>query len=432
MTKLSTAPYKGTRDFYPDDMRVRDYIFAVWRRVMQNYGYEPYDTPVLEPLEIYAAKSGQELVNDQTYTFSDRGERVVAIRPEMTPSVSRLVASRRQELSYPARLYNIAQFMRYERPQRGREREFWQLNADIFGDESGNADREVISLGIEILQKFGATSDMYQIRVNHRQLVDIMMRDYLGLDDAAAYQMTKLFDRKNKLKDSEFDYQLAVIVGEDRRSDVTDKVQRLLAVHNVADLPAEIKDSSAVQDIDLLIESIQSSYDVDIRFDIMLMRGLDYYTGVVFEVFDTDPGNNRSLFGGGRYDGLVALFGVEPISAVGFAPGYSTTEIFLKSHNLLPQLDSKTDLYIATLPGGEEYADRIAHDLRQKGLNIEIDYSSRKVDRKIKSADKKSIKFILVCGPDEAASGDVTLKNLATHQETTVNPSAISDILRTP
>ena len=156
MTTLSSQPYKGTRDYYPEQKRVQNYIFNTWRTVVERFGYEEYGAPMLEPIEIYAAKSGQELVNDQTYVFTDRGDRTVAIRPEMTPTVSRMVAARRQELAYPARLYSIANFMRYERPQRGREREFWQLNVDLFGVDDVAADVEVIAIADSILKEFGA------------------------------------------------------------------------------------------------------------------------------------------------------------------------------------------------------------------------------------------------------------------------------------
>ena len=151
MSTLSSQPYKGTRDYYPAEKRIQNYIFGMWRRVAENYGYEEYGAPMLEPLEVYAAKSGQELVNEQTYAFTDRGERQVAIRPEMTPTISRMVAARRQELAYPARLYSIANFMRYERPQRGREREFWQLNVDLFGADGVMAEAEIIEMGAEFM-----------------------------------------------------------------------------------------------------------------------------------------------------------------------------------------------------------------------------------------------------------------------------------------
>ena len=155
MSNLSTQSYKGTRDYYPDDKRLQNYIFNTWRRTVESFGYEEYGTPMLEPLEIYMAKSGQELAGEQTYTFEDRGGRQVAIRPEMTPSISRMVAARRQELAMPTRLYSIANFMRYERPQRGREREFWQLNADLFGVDSVEADAEIIELSHTCLMNFG-------------------------------------------------------------------------------------------------------------------------------------------------------------------------------------------------------------------------------------------------------------------------------------
>src|SRR5690606_16429942 len=184
------------------------------RKVAEQYGYEEYGTPLLEPLDVYAAKSGQEIVNDQTYTFMDRGDRQVAIRPEMTPSVSRLVAQRRQEMAYPARLYSIANFMRYERPQRGREREFWQLNVDMFGVDGMVADSEIICLGNDILKAFGATPEMYTIKINNRKVIQHMMAEYLGLDVMQAAQMMKLLDRKNKISPEDFrDQALAIFDG---------------------------------------------------------------------------------------------------------------------------------------------------------------------------------------------------------------------------
>jgi len=199
MNDLSPLPYKGTRDYYPEEKQLQNYIFKVWRKVCESYGYEEYSIPILEPLDLYLAKSGQELASEQTYSFTDRGGRVVAIRPEMTPSVSRLVAGRRQEMAYPARLYSIANFMRYERPQKGREREFWQLNLDIFGVDSVLADAEIITISDKIMQEFGAKDSDYIIRINNRQLINFMMAQYLGLDSARAHSMIKLLDRKDKI-----------------------------------------------------------------------------------------------------------------------------------------------------------------------------------------------------------------------------------------
>lgn len=404
MSGLSTEPYKGTRDFYPEDMRVREYIFSTWRRVVESYGYEAYDAPLLEPLDVYAAKSGQELVSEQTYQFTDRGDRRVAIRPELTPSVSRMIARKRQEVAFPARWYNIGQFMRYERPQRGREREFWQLNVDIFGINGAKPESEIILLGDELLKAFGADEKMYTIRINNRKIINFMMAHYLGLDTVQAQLMIKLFDRKGKISHEAFRDQAIEIFGEAAAPAGLKKIAELLAAKSMADLPESIRDSESVREVQALFTDLEQAGVTNARFDITLMRGLDYYTGTVFEFFDNHPENNRALFGGGRYDGLVGLFGAEPISAVGMAPGYSMTELFLEAHKLLPKLDSSTDLYVVVLPGAENGANKLVRELRKEGLRVEVDITDRKVDKQLKTAIKKQIPYVLFVGETELHS----------------------------
>lgn len=416
MATLSSLPYKGTRDFYPEDKRVQNYIFSIWRKVSESYGYEEYGAPILEPLEIYAAKSGQELANDQTYSFVDRGGRTVAIRPEMTPSVSRLVAARRQELAYPARLYSIANFMRYERPQRGREREFWQLNVDIFGDDGVSAEAEIITLSDTIMKETGAKPEDYVIKINNRKLINFMMAQYLGLDAVQAQFMIKLLDRKDKISKQDFTDQATEVFGE--LSDVgLPKVEALLNATSMADLPVEIRDSATVAEVQELFTLLERADVKSLVFDITLMRGFDYYTGMVFEVFDTNPENNRALFGGGRYDGLVGLFGSEPISAVGVAPGGTTFLNFLELHNLMPKFISTTDVYLSVLGDTTREATKLANGFREKGINVELDTTGRKLDRQIKNVLKKNIPFILFLGEDEVKSGVYTLKNIAKSEE---------------
>lgn len=417
MTALSPQPYKGTRDYYPQDKRVQNYIFQTWRRVAEQYGYEEYSTPILEPLELYAAKSGQELVNEQTYAFVDRGGRQVAIRPEMTPSVSRLVAQRRQELAYPARLYSIANFMRYERPQRGREREFWQLNVDIFGVDDIVADAETISIGYDILRSFGATDDMFTIKINNRKLIYQMMADYLGLDGGQSTMMVKLFDRKNKIDPVSFRDQAAEIFGDIAAQDGLAKVSALLSARTIDELPAEVLKCEAMAEVRELFKVLKANGVKSAVFDVTLMRGLDYYTGTVYEFFDTNPENTRSLFGGGRYDGLVGLFGAEPISSVGFAPGLSTTELFLTTHKLLPVLHSTTEIYLVVLEGGKEAAASLASDLRSEGVRAELDITGRKADKQIKTALRKDIPFIVFVGAEEAKSRAYPFKVTASTEE---------------
>ena len=418
MSSLSSQPYKGTRDWYPEDKRVQNYIFKVWRETAESFGYEEYGAPLLEPIEVYAAKSGQELVNEQTYVFTDRGERTVAIRPEMTPTISRMVAARRQEMAYPARLYSVANFMRYERPQRGREREFWQLNLDLFGVESVLADAEIISYGAEMLKKFGATPDMFTIRVNNRVVVDAMMRDYLELDEVSAHLMVKLFDRKNKISNEEFRDRAIEIFGQDRAPEGLRKISELLMAKDINSVPAELARNEAFAELRELFEELKKTKVSNAVFDITLMRGLDYYTGTVFEFFDTDPENNRSLFGGGRYDGLVGLFGAEPISAVGMAPGYTTTELFLRSHDLLPEMNSTTEAYVLVL--SEELrpvANKLARDFRNEGVRTELDITGRKLDKQLKTALKKKIPFLVFVGHDEAEKEIYTFKDTALEVE---------------
>jgi histidyl-tRNA synthetase len=416
MSNLSPQPYKGTRDYYPEDKRIQNYIFAVWRRISERFGYEEYGAPLLEPLDIYAAKSGQELANEQTYTFTDRGGRTVAIRPEMTPSVSRMVAAKRQELPYPARLYSIANFMRYERPQRGREREFWQLNTDIFGVDDVAAEAEIITMADAILKEFGAHDKDYVIKVNNRKLINFMMAQYLGLDAVQAQLMVKLFDRKDKIADDAFVDQAREILA-DGASEGLPKIAMLLGASSMADLPIEIRNSSVVVEVQELFTLLERAGVKSAIFDITLMRGLDYYTGTVFEVFDTNPDNNRSLFGGGRYDGLVGLFGAEPISAVGMAPGGTMIENFLQVHELVPKLGSTTELYIVVLGDVMRSAAKLARDLRNEGVNTELDITDRKLDKQIKTAIKKSIPYILFVGQDEVSSELYTLKDTTSTDE---------------
>lgn len=424
MTTLSSQPYKGTRDYYPEDKRIQNYIFDTWKKVVESFGYEEYGAPILENLEIYAAKSGQELVNDQTYVFTDRGGRTVAIRPEMTPSISRMVAARRQELAYPARLYSIANFMRYERPQRGREREFWQLNVDVFGVDDIAADTEIITIADAILKEFGAKTGDYIIRVNNRKFIHYMMAEYLGLDSVGALQMTKLFDRRNKITDQDFDEQALAILGEAQAGDIA-KIKQIIDAKDIESLPEELQRVSALDEIRAVFDGLRGAGVDGAIFDATLMRGLDYYTGTVFEVFDTHPDNNRSLFGGGRYDGLVGLFGAEPISAVGAAPGSTMLENFLDVHGLLPENKSKTDIYIVVIGDVLNDARRIAYQLRQAGINVEVDITDRKLDKQIKTAVKKNIPYLLFVGEKDIATGEFSLKNVEEGTEDTLSPEQI-------
>jgi histidyl-tRNA synthetase len=421
---LSTQPYKGARDFYPEDKRLQKYMFGVWRQVAERFGYEEYDAPVLEPLEIYLAKTGEEIVKEQSYTFEDRGGRKVALRPEMTPTVSRMVAGRRQELGYPLRWYSIPDLWRYERPQKGRLREHWQLNVDLFGIKDTAAELEVINLVNEAFKTFGARADMYQVRLNHRGLVNYLLADYLGLNEKARQRAGKLIDRFHKLERSAFISKVdEILTPKQRQAGVNEKLLRLLNASQLSDLPPEALKQPAAQELKLLLEQLTAAGITNAVFDGTLMRGLDYYTGIVFEVYDTDPENNRSMMGGGRYDGLVGMFGVQPVPTVGFGWGDVTLENFLRSHRLIPELRSETDLYVALI--GDVDAQKTIANLRAKGLNVAVDLSGRKLGDQLKTADKKGLEHVLIIGEDELKTGKFKLKNLRTGKEQQLSPEAL-------
>ncbi len=416
--KLSTQPYKGARDFYPDKQAERDYMFNTMRECVRRFGYEEYDAPLIEPIEIYQAKSGSEIVSEQTYSFTDRGGREVAIRPEMTPTVSRMVAAQRQQLAYPLRWFSIPNLWRYERPQRGRFREHWQLNVDLFGVASINAELELMLIADSIFKAFKADHTMYAYRINHRQLLDEMFETLLGLSKEQALSMAHLIDRRAKMDHSLFlDKVDEILTSKQREGAVVETLLTLLDIKTIDQLPPQLKDSSAARELSDLLKACKKSGILNVTFDISLVRGFDYYSGIVFELYDNNPENNRSMLGGGRYDGLVGLFGVEPLPTVGFGLGDATMTNFLEQHHLMPEFKSAVDIYIAPLNETVETATEVANQLRIKGLNVAVDYSGRKLGDQIKAAQKKTIQFVLIIGAREAEAKLYTLKNLESSAE---------------
>jgi len=298
-SKLSTEPYKGVRDFYPDDMEIQNYIFSIWKKVAEEHKYQEYSASILEYSDLYRSKGSDEIVNDQMYLFTDKGDREVALRPEMTPTLARMIAGRRKGLKLPLRWYSIPNVFRYERPQRGRKREHWQLNCDIMGIAGIEAEVEMISIAYKIMREFGAKDEDFEIQVNSRRL----------LEEKYGKEMFRLLDKKNKVAPEEFEMEW----------------------NKLSSTP--YKDLTPSKDIEELISKLKNA-GIKGVFNSSLTRGFDYYTGIVFEVFDTNPENKRSLFGGGRYDNLLEMFGVEPLPTVGFGMGDVTIRDFLETHKL--------------------------------------------------------------------------------------------------
>jgi histidyl-tRNA synthetase len=428
---LSKQPYKGARDFYPEDKRLQKYMFGVWRDVCERFGYEEYDAPILEPLEIYQAKTGEEIVNEQTYTFEDRGGRKVVIRPEMTPTVSRMVAAKRQELAYPLRWYSIPNLWRYERPQRGRLREHWQLNVDIFGVAGTGAEYEIITLVDAMFRQFGAGHDMYEIRLNSRKLMDDALGEYLGFSKKEAHDISKLIDRISKIEKSKFIAAVDDVSSpKSRAGGAVEKLMSLLAVKDLAKLPPELQKHASVRELQNMLSMLSNAGIKNARFDISLMRGFDYYTDIVFEVFDTHPDNNRSMLGGGRYDGLVGLFGVNPVPTVGFGWGDVTLANFLELHHLMPDLWPETEAYVALIGDIAAAADKIIAELRGQGLKVAVDLSGRKLGDQLKAADKKGIRHAIIIGENELKTGKLKLKDLKSGAEKQLDLKQITKTLK--
>jgi histidyl-tRNA synthetase len=415
---LSVQPYKGARDFYPEDKRVQKYMFDVLRKTVEKYGYEEYDAPILEPLELYLAKTGEEIVNEQTYAFEDRGGRQVAIRPEMTPTVSRMVAARRQELAYPLRWYSIPNLWRYERPQRGRLREHWQLNVDIFGVQGIDAEYEIIMVADSIFQAFHAKRNMYTIKLNSRRFMDYVLGEYIGFDSVQALSASKLIDRMHKIERADFIVQLdAICTPSQRESGAAEKLLSVLAATQFSALPEPLKSHEALAPLKALMHLLAEAGIDNAIFDVTLMRGFDYYTDIIFEIFDNHPDNNRAMLGGGRYDGLVGLFGVEPVPTVGFGFGDVTLQNFLELHELLPKIQSDTNVYVILVGDVFLKAQKTVAELRAAGLNVAVDATARKMGARIQTAEKKGIHYVLFIGERELADEQFVLKNLHTGAE---------------
>ena len=411
--KLSTNSYKGVRDFYPEDKFIQEYIFKKMRKIAELFGYEEYDASILEPTDLYRAKSGEELINEQVYNFEDRGGRDITLRPEMTPTLARMVAKKKRELSFPLRWYSIVNNFRYERPQKGRGREFWQLNVDLFGLSEIEAETEIITIAYKVMKELGALDDDFEIRINDRKFIKSIF-DKLKLSEDEAYKISKIFDRKNKIDQKEFKKQLNEILNKKT-------VTELLKITENTKMPKSISK---------LTEKLNKIGITNIKFDLFLMRGLDYYTGIVFEVYDTNPKNNRAMFGGGRYDNLLEIFGEEKIPVVGFGMGDLTAFEFLKSRNLIPEYKPKTNLYLCILDKKyQNFTDNLAEELRNQNIKVAIDYSYKKIDKQLKTASKKKIPFVICIGENEVKNDKFILKKMIDGKEFEIERGEIKEII---
>jgi histidyl-tRNA synthetase len=390
-----SQPYKGTRDFYPEELQKRNYIFKKWREILTGLGFVEYETSLLENAEIYIAKSGEELGGSQLYNFKDKGDRFVALRPEQTPSLARIVANKFSELNFPLRWFSIPNCFRYERPQKGRLREHWQLNVDIIGHSGMEAELEIFNILGKIFLEFGANKSHFKIMFNHRQVLDKwLINQYLINFKEVIY---KVLDNWFKLSLEEN----VKILDENK----LDKNQ----IQQIVDLTA--KQNQAWEnylelchnqpEIDLLLKTLPIIRpDVEYELNPCIIRGIAYYTGVVLEAFDKNPDNSRALFGGGRYDNLMELFGKES-PAIGFGFGDVTMHQFLTGHNLYPNFNQQKK--VAIMPFNQdnllEIFTKIIPKLEKENTIYEINYEyERSQNKRYKSLKKQGFDDVIKVG----------------------------------
>ncbi len=416
--KTQIQAVKGTREFYPPQMEIRRWLYAKIEAVSQSYGYQEWDGPFLEKIDLYAAKSGEELVKEQSFVFPDRGGDLIALRPELTPSLARMVAARQNELVYPLRLWSFGPFWRYERPQKGRTREFFQWNIDMIGVSSPEADAELLAIGASFLKTVGLLPNQVKILVNHRQLMDAELMA-LGVSAELKKQIFKLIDRRDKMS---------------AESWATTALEAGLNDTQLSGLVAILEDKNLWKkspDLVRIFSALSSMGLAEfVEFDPRIIRGLDYYTGVVFEAWDLG-GDGRAVLGGCHYENLIGDVGGNPLGGVGFAMGDVMVTLLLEKYGCLPALNAFEKAVLVTVfdDSCSVASLKLAAALRENGVKTILYPENAKLPKQFKFADRMNIKYVMVIGPDEMANGKVTVKDLNSGtQEVLFHKDAIQKI----
>ncbi len=415
----SIQSVKGTRDFYPEDLASRRWLYRQIRSVSERFGYQEYDGPFLEKLELYAAKSGEELVKEQSFVFEDRGGEMIALRPELTPSLARMVAIRRKSLTVPLRWWSFGPFWRYERPQRGRSREFFQWNIDLLGVEAATADAELATIAAEFFAAVGLASDQVSILVNDRRLAEKQLAE-AGVQPDRRPALFRIMDRRERLSASAWESYAK---------------QQGVTAPLLKQLRAIMEDRQAWRSSPELIAFFDAAESMGRRtyleYDPSVIRGLDYYTGVVFEARDA-TGEFRAIMGGGRYDDLVSAVGGEPIPCTGFAMGDMVINLVLAKYGKAPALRvSPTQVLVLTFDEALlSESLELAGSLRANDIAAEWYPSAERLAKQLKYADRLQIPLAAIVGPDEVRAQAVTLKDLRSGQQQTVPRAQASARIR--
>ncbi len=420
-TIISNLPPKGTADWLPQEYAVRKHIFDTWRSVCLRYGFLEYLTPLVESADIYRLKSGEDIGGKELLSFKDLAGRELCIRPEMTPSVTRMVSRIYASSPKPIKLFSIANFMRNEKPQRGRNREFWQLNCDIFGSASIASDLEILQLSLDIMRELGAPEKSFTLRLNSRKLLEEIAINF-KVSQENTQTFFRILDKYNKLSKAEFIKRLVEI---SMSSSQAKEIEAFMAGYHLDLLSKYLVNNQnlnqAKQEIDFVIDRLNLlGYGQEIVFDPSLIRGFDYYDGIIFEVFDTHQNNLRAMFGGGRYNGLAEIFGADSFPAVGFAPGDETTKLFLETWSLLDKISKEDKLIYFPLISAELLIDaqRLASQLRRAGKKVLLSFEPQRISKALDSANKLNCDQVIILGIDEKEKGIYKIKDLQSGQET--------------
>ena len=406
-------PVKGTREFYPERMAQRNFIYEKVRAASQAFGYQEWDAPFIESIELYAAKSGEELVKKQSFVFEDRGGDLVTLRPELTPSLARMIAAKQAELIYPLRWWSFGPFWRYEQPQKGRTREFFQWNIDMLGVNSPEADAELIAVAATFLRSVGLDPQQATIFVNDRRLMDSEF-DALGIEQTKRFEISNLIDRRSKMKPEAWD-EYALEIGLVKK--------QLVALKDILNNFDLWKKSNQLVRLFAALEAL--GVEEYVKFDPSIVRGLLYYTGTVFEAYEMTGSLKRAILGGGRYDNLLSDVGGQPLSGVGFAMGDVVIGLILQEKGLLLEfIPSIASVLVTVFEDSlllRSYA--FATELRRSGINVMVYPEPAKLQKQFKFADKMKMKVAVTIGTDEAEKGLVAVKNLLNGEQVIIPQS---------
>lgn len=401
--KRIIPPVKGTRDFYPEQMAVRVWLYGMMRQVSESFGYQEYEAPILESLDLYAAKSGEELVKEQAYVFTDRGGDQITLRPELTPSLARMVAQRQKELVFPLRWWSFGPFWRYERPQKGRTREFFQWNVDMIGVNSPEADAEIVSVLVSFFRRVGLRPEQVLVMVNNRRLMDAQFEAF-EIPPAMRSAVSAWIDRREKMEPQEWlAYGREIGLSERQLAQIGEMLENRELWRESDELTRFFAAAEAMGIADY------------VRFEPSIVRGLLYYTGTVIEAWEVGGDIKRAILGGGRYDNLLADVGGEPLPGVGFAMGDVVITLILEKYGLMPKnLRVNPAPILVTVFDADHLLEsfRLADELRLSGLNVACYPEVAKLSRQFKYADRLGMRLVLVLGPDEKARRTVTVKDL--------------------